>query len=334
MNPVHVVGAGGIGCALGYSLRAAGERVIFVDADPAKVAWGRAHGVQVGGWPALSADFVPFQDWQPPAGAVILLCTKCYDNAAVLARLPPSATLVPVQNGFDPQLTAQGHDLEGIASFVSECCPQQTRTRITRRGKLHLGQRGPATNAASSLLAHLALRLMGGVGYRLVVVPDIEPYKYTKLMYNAAIGPVAAAGGLDNGQLLSHRTARCLFFELLQENYAILHGDGVPLGKVGPFHPDTVARILQRRRLSTALAWAFYPSLRGSYCSMSRDLPAGRTEVDYYNGYLIERARERPCPWNRRAYALLKRMERERLPPGPDRLHELLGAAVNGTQLW
>ena len=47
MDAITVVGAGGIGCAVGHALAAAGVAVTFVDADPAKVAWGRANGVCV-----------------------------------------------------------------------------------------------------------------------------------------------------------------------------------------------------------------------------------------------------------------------------------------------
>jgi 2-dehydropantoate 2-reductase len=155
------------------------------------------------------------------------------------------------------------------------------------------------------------------------LVPNILPFKYTKLMYNAAISPLAAAAGLDNGQLLSVPTVRRLFFQLLQENYSILHDAQIPLGKIGPFHPDRVARILRRPWIARALAWAFYPTLRGTYCSMSGDLPRGRTEIDYYNRHLIDLARDRPCPLNRHVYDLIKRMEATRLQPGLEMLEEL-----------
>ena len=82
---------------------------------------------------------------------------------------------------------------------------------------------------------------------RLTQVPEILPYKYTKLMYNAAISPLASAAGIDNGQLVFLPLARRLFFALIQENYGILTGAGLPLGKVGPFHPDTVQGILAGR---------------------------------------------------------------------------------------
>jgi 2-dehydropantoate 2-reductase len=58
---------------------------------------------------------------------------------------------------------------------------------------------------------------------------------------------------------------------------------------------------------------------------MFGDLPAGRTEIDYYNGHLIELAGDGPCPLNRRVYTLVKRMERERLAPHFAMLEELNG---------
>ncbi len=316
METTFIVGAGGIGCAVGYALRAAGLSITFVDADSAKIGDGRRYGVRVNHLPPLRADFIRFDDWQPSADATVLLCTKCYDNAAVLERLPAAVQLLPIQNGFDPILDARGHAWEGIASFVSECRPGQMHTFITRKGKLHLGQR-PASRSRQrpeSTAAPLA-GLQRTSLFKTVPVPDILPYKYTKLMYNAAISPLAAAAGLDNGELLSVPPARALFFGLLRENYAILKGAAIPLVKIGSFHPDTVQWILRHQLVANSLAWAFYPSLRGSYCSMSGDLPKGRTEIDNYNGHLLELADGRPCPLNRRVYDLVKRMEQERCQP-------------------
>jgi 2-dehydropantoate 2-reductase len=322
MEAVHVVGAGGIGCAVGHALCTAGVSVTFVDTDPDKIVWGRRRGVTVDRRPPQTAAFLSFSEWSPPARAVVLLCTKCYDNAAVLSRVPPSVSLIPIQNGFDPLLCAHAHAVEGIASFVSECLPHRTHTRITRGGRLHLGPVGSAGPAAQQQTQALATCLRRAP-FRVEVVDDVLPYKYTKLMYNAAIGPLASAAGLDNGDLLRLPRARRLFFDLLRENYRILERAGIPLGKVGPLHPVTVAAILRRPIVARLLAWAFYPSLRGTYCSMAGDLPAGRTEIDSYNGHLLELAGDSPCPLNRRVHALIKRMERERIPPHPQVLEEL-----------
>jgi len=328
MEEITIVGAGGIGCAVGYALQTGGMAVTFVESNPEKVAWGNSHGVRVDRRSSQRAQFIPFAEWHPNAGATILLCTKCYDNACVLERLPDTVTLIPIQNGFDPALGKSALALEGIASFVSECHPRQTDTRITRAGKLHLGGHGNGTITHDRLkheLASLGEALSQARLFKVELVPDILPYKHTKLMYNAAISPLAAAAGLHNGQLLSVPAARRWFFDLLRENYTILSEAGVTLGKVGPFHPHTVSRILSSRIISRMLSWAFYPSLRGTYCSMYADLPAGRTEIDYYNRYLIDLAGNRPCPANRRIYELVKKMERERIPPGLHVLKELDG---------
>jgi 2-dehydropantoate 2-reductase len=236
-----------------------------------------------------------------------------------------NACLLPIQNGFDRELEERNHPYEGIASFVSECLPAQAHTRITRQGTLHLG---PLLDGTPSPEDQRRIRvvysaLQHSATFRVKWVANALPYKYTKLMYNAAISPLAAAAGLDNGELLSVPAARRLFFDLLRENYAILTGAGVSLAKIGLFHPTTVSRILKHSVIANALAWAFYPSLRGSYCSMSGDLPAGRTEIDYYNGRLIELAGERPCPLNSSVYDLVKRMEHERIKPGLDALERL-----------
>jgi len=326
MEAVHVVGAGGIGCAIGYALRAAGVPVVVVEAHPAKLGAGRRDGLRVDDRPPLRVDFVPFSCWQPPAAGTVLLCVKCYDNAAVLARLPPGAAVVPVQNGFDPVLDAFGHATEGIASFVSQCAPDRPHTRITRPGVLYLGPRdGTPTTGEPDWLAPLGESARRERLFRVVTVPRIGPIKHTKLMYNAAISPLTAAAGIDNGKLLSVPTARALFFALIRENYHILKSAGVPLGTVGPFRPATVAWILRRRWLAVAMAKFFEPSLRGTYCSMAGEIAKGRTELDNYTGYLLRLAERHgvAAPLNRAVYERVRRMTAERAAPRREILDEL-----------
>ena len=313
MEAVHIVGAGGIGCAVGYALVSAEVPVTFIDANPQKVEAGNREGVRVDDRPPLRAEFVHFDDWEPSPRVPVLLCTKCYDNAAVLTKIAAEITFIPIQNGFDPTLIARGHAAEGIASFVSECMPDRPHTRITRPGELH------------SRDSPLASVLRANSLFRVVEVEDIAPIKYTKLMYNAAISPIAAAAGIDNGQLLSVPVARKLFFALLQENHRILKAAGVELGKVGPFHPRTVAWILRRKWLAGVMAKFFEPSLRGTYCSMAGEIQKGRTEIDNYNGHLIRLAEESrtPCPLNRAVHDLVSRMTAGREDPHPDVLEQL-----------
>lgn len=157
------------------------------------------------------------------------------------------------------------------------------------------------------------------------LVPDIRPYKATKLMYNAAISPLAAMAGVDNGELLTDALAKKLFFALLLENYAILQQAKIPLARIGPFHPDTVSMILRTPWLPALMAMFFRPSLRGTYCSMAPDIHAenARTEIDAYTGHLIRLAGEFPCALNRATFARMEKITSEGLKPQYQHLRDL-----------
>ena len=155
-----------------------------------------------------------------------------------------------------------------------------------------------------------ALRQHGAFTVR--QVDNVLPYKYAKLMYNAAISPLAAVTGLDNAQLLTRPEARKLFFCFLRENYTILQEADIPLGTIGPFHPRTVNRILRVPLVARLMAPSFARSLRNTYCSMSGDIEKGRTEIDNFNGHLVTIAGQKPCPYNRNACAVVKQMEEAR----------------------
>lgn len=320
---VHVVGAGGIGVVLAWALARAGWDVTLVERRADKIASGRAEGVVVAGHAAARLPLVAFADWEPPADAVILLCTKTYDSPAVLARMTTTRRLVPVQNGYDTTLDSHDFAGEGIASFVSECARERPVAHITRPGSLHLGARRPATAAESGELASLAGAFRQAGLFRVELVEDVRPFKAAKLMYNAAISPLAAAAGVDNGELLTDALTKRLFFGLLLENYGVLRYAGLALAKIGPFHPDTVARILRTPGLPEVMAMFFRPSLRGTYCSMAPDIGRGETEIDAYNGHLVRLAGSFPCPLNRAAVRLITRITREGMTPRRSHLDDM-----------
>jgi 2-dehydropantoate 2-reductase len=323
---VTVVGAGGIGCALGHALCSSGIEVTFVEKDPVKLEWGRRHGVAVDDKQPQPSRFVRFDDWSPSSEDLILLCTKCYDNRAVLDRIPQPAEIIPVQNGFDADLVGRV-EVEGIASFVTECTPGSTHTRITRQGDLHIGFSGSAEGRVLPAPIETLVDVLERQGkFRVRRVPEVLPYKNTKLMYNAAISPIAAVAGLDNGQLLTVARARKLFFGLIRENYLILKRAGAPLEKIGPFHPDTVDHLLRLPLIARLLAIPFARTLRGTYCSMAGDLPNGPTELDNYSGHLLELAGDHGYPLNLAVYAVARRVEREGFAPALRWLDELIAA--------
>ena len=327
---VHILGAGGIGIAAATCLVRAGWDVTMVESNPSKVAAGRRDGMMLDGQPTHGVTFVSFDQWSPPADTTVLLCTKTFDNAAILQRMANTTTLLPIQNGYDPQLELLNHPAEAIASFVSACPADRPAARITRAGSLHIGPRRTVTSAEQEQINALAAALAKGGLFPVERVADVRPFKATKLMYNAAISPLAASAGVDNAQLLIDPLAQQMFFALLRENYSILRHAGLALDKIGPFHPDTVMRILRTPFLPRLMGLFFRPSLRGTYCSMSPDMGSGRTEIDAYNGHLVRIAGDVPCPLNNAVITLVDQISRERLTPARSYLHQLATTLPDG----
>jgi 2-dehydropantoate 2-reductase len=323
-SSAHIIGAGGIGIAAAACLARTGWDVTMIESNPEKIAAGRRNEMTLDGQPVYGTHFVHFDDWVPPKEAAVLLCTKTFDNAPILQRIANTQTLVPIQNGYDETLERSHHPAEAIASFVSECPTDSLDARITRAGSLHIGPRRKVGSGEGERVHMLASAFAKGKLFPVEHVADIRPFKSTKLMYNSAISPLAASAGVDNAELLIDPFTQKLFFALLRENYSILHHAGLTLEKIGPFHPDTVMRILQTPFLPKLMGLFFRPSLRGTYCSMSPDMGSGQTEIDAYNGHLVRLAGDFPCPINNAVIKLVDRISRERLPKARSHLHHLV----------
>jgi 2-dehydropantoate 2-reductase len=329
-RPIYVVGAGGIGTVMAWCLIKVGESVTLVETNQNKIIHGNKNGLLISGHGSVMAKLIQFNEWQPESDSLILLCTKTYTNAQVLEKIPANASLLPIQNGFDPLLDASDHTAEGIVSFVSECELDIPNTRITRQGEFHLGPRTKATHSDITYLSQLAAQLRKINLFPISLVDDINPYKYSKLMYNAAISPLAASAGVDNSELLNHPIAKKLFVALLKENYLILKQAGLDLEKVGPIHPDLVYTILKHPMVINLFSLFFKPSLRGSYCSMAPDIHTDKTEIDAYNGHLVSLAGDFPCPINRAAINMVKNIVDNHTTPGIQHLISLSDSLPKG----
>jgi 2-dehydropantoate 2-reductase len=313
--PIHIIGAGGIGVALAYSLARNGGDVRMIESDAGKCEYGKNHGLVVDGYDAIKVPFTDFDEWTSTEDALTLLCTKTFNNTEVLKKIANKQRIIPIQNGYDVCLDRNSHFGEGIASFVSECERNRPITRITREGEFHLGPRRSVNQDESAVLFELFSMLKDTPLFKVELVDDVLPYKATKLMYNAAISPLAAYACVDNATLLSDKLAKRYFFKLILENYAILKNAKKRMATIGPFHPDTVSKILKTPGLPEIMAIFFKPSLRGTYCSMAPDMGTAHTEINAYNGYLVDIAGDVPCPYNRAAVSMVDTITEQRLSP-------------------
>ena len=131
MDALTIVGAGGIGCAVGYFLRAAGVRVTFVDADAAKIAWGRATACRSITARRCRPSFVPFADWRPEPGArscsapSATTTTPCWPACPIRSRSSRSRTVSTAVS-----TAAAERSKASLRSFPNAC-----RARLTRASR-------------------------------------------------------------------------------------------------------------------------------------------------------------------------------------------------------
>jgi 2-dehydropantoate 2-reductase len=182
-------------------------------------------------------------------------------------------------------------------------------------GELHLGGRRRLATDERDVLENRATGFRRGGWNQVTTLALICSYKSAKLMYNAAISPLAAAADIDNEELLSDPLAQRLFC-FGPRDLCDFASQWRAVAADGPFQPAVVDRILSVPGVARILADLFRSGLRGTYCFMAPDMGTGRTEIAAYNAYLKRLARGTSCPINTAVLELINTMnEQKRSPP-------------------
>lgn len=321
---INIVGAGGIGCVVSWALLAAGKPIRVFESNSCRRDWIRRYGIHLQGW-GIQRPLV--DELSPEAGELkgpTIVCIKTYDNHSVLSYIRKTVPLLVIQNGMDPVWDRLPDRTCGIATFIGEAIKGTTNVNLTRSGRLLLGAENDATSSETKYWKNLLQYPLKRVGIQTQGICGISPYRNMKFVYNCAISPLASSLGIDNGKLLSDPRVRRVFLELLKENIRIFKNQKLPLGKVGPFSPASVVSILSNKWLTTVLAAWFERSLRGTYCSMSKDFLLGKTEFDQYIGRLIRLANGESCPVNELLLREVEVLLSRGLGPDPKLIDRLL----------
>lgn len=309
-----VLGAGGVGCALGGLLQAAGAEVVLV-------ARGAQHdALRRGGLTLALPDREIHLDVAvapDPAALrftardVVLLCTKAQDAEAALASLaaaaPRDTPVVCAQNGVAAErLAARAFpEVYGMVVFAPIQFLEPGRVSIhcaPCAGGLDLGRHPEGTDDRVEAM----VRDLGAAGFDAAAQPHVARWKHGKLLTNLAnalqaLGGDAALEGPIRAALMDEAVAAYraagIDFVTADALYARYAGIG-----------DLPAGGARRGGGSTWQSLA-----RGT----------GRIETDFLNGEIVRlgEAHGIPTPYNRNLAALAQRAAAERWAPG------ILGAA-------
>lgn len=278
---IVIIGPGAMGCLFAGLLAEGGHEVRLLDKRPDRAQLIARQGLIIEdrrGTRVVPIDATARPEDVKDADAA-LVCVKAYDTAstipAILAFLSDRTWVLTLQNGLG--------NVELLAAHVP---PRRLLAGVTAHGSTYLGvghirHAGSGTTTLAALLpehhvqaAQLAATL-AQPGIETAVAPDLSAVLWSKLIVNAAIGPLSAISALTNGQLLEQPAWRSLLEKAAAEGAAIAARKGIRL-----MYDDPLRAVADVCR-NTA----------DNLSSMLQDIRRRRqTEIDAINGAMVREA--------------------------------------------
>ncbi|MFB6161556.1 MAG: ketopantoate reductase family protein [Haloferacaceae archaeon] len=299
---VVVFGAGSLGSLVGARLERVHD-VTLVGRAP-HVEAVRADGLAVTGVESFAVRPAATTDWRGGEADLGVVTVKAFDTPAAADALATGCVgaALSLQNGMGNEgVLADRLDAPVVAGTTSVGAELVAPGRVAwnGRGATTLGpwtaDAGPAADRAGA-----AFR---AAGFDVTVSDAVREHLWGKLAVNAAINPLTALAGVDNGAVAAAPLAP-VARRAAAEVAGVARGAGVDLS-------DERAA---SRALSVARATA------DNCSSMRRDVEAGRrTEVDAINGFVLDRAGSADAvPVNATLAALVRAAGPDRGERSPD----------------
>jgi 2-dehydropantoate 2-reductase len=231
-------------------------------------------------------------------GIVATKATGLREAMKALSGSFPDATMMTVLNGLGAEEIVREHGEWPIVSavtFMSGTRHSDTHVEYILDTETWLG---PFEETPFEQVQEIADTIVAS-GLRAEALPDLRPAQWSKLIFNAAVNPVAALTGLPHDPHFAAETQPTdlghVVHGLVDEGKAVAAAAGIEL------HDDP----WEMNVLATQRGSAHYPS-------MLEDVDAHRrTEIELITGSLIREAEEHevPVPLHRALYELVKAKE-------------------------
>jgi 2-dehydropantoate 2-reductase len=311
-----IYGTGAVGGTIGARLALNSHPVVLVDL-PGPVQVLREHGLRfespqgthVLHLPtAASAAEVEFRD-----DDVVLLCVMSQHTETAMRELGSAVTDVPIfcfQNGVrNEEIAARSFDrVYSVMVRGTSIC--------LRHGEVVNPQDPPGAFLIGRFptgvdqLAESAADVLHALDYGVLVVPDVMPYKWGKLLRNLrnAVGAITDTAYANTVQITeAARKEACSIMERAGIDWLSQEALGEEWGDM---------RTIMRGQLQVRFLGSTWQSL------MRRE---GTVEVDYLNGEIVRLAEQvgMSAPINKALTAIVMDMAEKREPPGRYTLEDL-----------
>ncbi len=316
---VAVVGMGALGSVFAAVYEEAGLRVLGLERDPNRLRQLRDPSLGVwfpDGTLRPYPEVTGYPLGEPGAFDLIHVSVKGYDTPRAAEDLAPlvgkASVILSVQNGLGSleALAARwGGDrvLGGVTAHSAETLSDGTvRYRGGRGPLLAVGPFGTPRPPVLPVIQTLNA-VLGGRGYQVEPVDDVESVRWKKLIANVATNPVAALTGRTGREMLASPSLCRLIDLLAEEAAAVARAKGLRFPEL--IDPGGFSR------------WAL-EGVGDNRISMLQDVQARRpTEIGNLNEALVVEAEQLglDCPAHRALTLLVRALEEARLPDPPRR---------------
>jgi 2-dehydropantoate 2-reductase len=308
------VGAGAIGSYLGAFLTRAGQDVTLIDPWAEQVETVRAKGISVTGphdpFEARPAIYHLHEAQRLPRDFdVAFVAMKVYDTAwatQLAARhLKPEGFVVAAENCWpDPIVASVVGKERAVGLVMSKIGVASWRAGHVERGHERGGATGHDVFRAGEHDGRVTPRVEQIAAMLKVVdgskaTDNLWGERWSKLCANAMGNPVQAMSGLGSFEIASSEVGRAITIHLAAESARVGLALGYTIPKINGAAAEQWADA-DRRETWQALDDMLRPkstSGRNWKASMAQDVAKGRpTEIDYMNGFVVEKGREAGVP--------------------------------------
>lgn len=323
---IVIIGAGAVGGVIAAYLSSKKQEVELVCKHKQTVETIENNGLRVEGikgqlitYPDTVIDISQISD-KPE---IVLLATKIQDVEDVARTVVPflkdDTMVVSLQNGICEDRIA-----EIVGRHRTIGCVVEWGATLLGPGRVYLSSNGTFTigELNGEITPRLAvLRSILEKVFPVNITGNIYGALYSKLIVNSCITTLGAISGLYLGEMLNMRIARTIFLRVFTEAVAVANAAGFKLEKVAN-KLDPYKFALTKKELNSRLSLSLlkkhliiiligfkYRKLKSSSLqSLERDRP---TEIDYINGYIVNKAKEYniSVPINTKLVSMIKEIE-------------------------
>ena len=345
MDPkIAIIGAGALGGHVGAYMTRAGHDVTLVDPWPEHVERMRSDGLTLAGQSEAecftqAVNAIHVTDLQATAMTrpfdIAFVSMKSYDTVwatqMVAQYLAPGGFVVSLQNGINEERVAGvvgwGRTVGCIAAKIAVelAAPAHIRRNVELGGERHTVFRvGEAHGRITPRIEQVAE--MAGTADSSKTTANLWGERWSKLVVNCMRNPVAAATGRGGNANDRDEQTRRLAIRIAAEAIEVGLAHGHQLEDVYKIDPMDLVAAAQGD--AAALAACEKTLLENATFrnddqrpSMGQDMLKGRrTEIDYINGLVVEKAAEVgiATPANAGIADVVRRIERGEIAASPD----------------